>query len=199
MEAAILKQREGLWSKARSDGILGFGFHPKLQMEFALEVGLLVVLCLLLAVVIGLLWGQRGRLASLEEKLRELGTLAFLPDRVQALAKELEALAVDDVRAELEQLHKDLVRLEDVVSVPVAAAAEPPSREQIVRAVVTRYLREEGYLAVAIVDEESEFHADPAQVKISALRNGVQMHGQVEVVGEMIGAVELDPSYTSFP
>lgn len=168
-------------------------------MEFALEVGLLVVLCLLLAVVIGLLWMQRGRLASMEEKLRELGTLAFLPDRVQALAKELEALAVDDVRAELEQLHKDLVRLEDVVSVPVTSVAEPPSREQIVRAAVTRYLREEGYLAVAIDDEASEIHTDPAQVKISALRNGVQMHGQVEVIGDIIGAVELDPSYTSFP
>lgn len=199
MEADILGLRRGPWSGASGDGILDVGFPTKLLMEFALEVGLLVVLCLLLAVVIGLLWGQRGRLTSIEEKLRELGTLAFLPDRVQALAKELEALAVDDVRAELEQLHKDLVRLEDVVSVPVAAAAAPPSREQIVRAVVTRYLREEGYLAVAIDDDESEIHNDPAQVTISALRNGVQMHGQVEVIGDMIGAVELDPSYTSFP
>jgi hypothetical protein len=65
--------------------------------------------------------------------------------------------------------------------------------------VVTRYLREEGYLSVAIDDGESQLCADPAQVIISALRNGVQMRGQVEVIGDMIGTVELDPSYTSFP
>jgi len=168
-------------------------------MEFALQVALLVLVCLLLAVAIGLVWLQRARLVVIEEKLRELGTLAFLPDRVQALAKELEALAVDDVRAELEQLHKDLVRLEDLVSVPLATPAAPPSRDQIVRTVVTRYLREEGYLSVAIDDDASELGADPARVKIAALRNGVQVHGYVEVVGDAIGAVVLDPSYTSFP
>ncbi len=168
-------------------------------MEFALEISLLVVVCLLLAGTFGLLWVQRARLTTIEEKLRELGTLAFLPDRVQALAKELEALAVDDVRAELEQLHKDLVRLEDVVAVPVAAAVEPPSREQVVRAIATRYLREEGYLSVAIDDDESQLDIDPAMVQVSALRNGVQVRGSVEVIGDTIGAVELDPSYTSFP
>jgi hypothetical protein len=168
-------------------------------MEFALQVVLLVVVCLLLAVVIGLLWMQRGRLVVIEQKLRELGTLAFLPDRVQALAKELEALAVDDVRAELEQLHKDLVRLEDLVAAPRVSAAAPASRSQIVRALVTRHLREEGYLSVAIDDAASALDADPAQAKISALRNGVQVHGHVQVVGDTIGAVVLDPSYTSFP
>ena len=175
------------------------GFLAAYLMEFVLELALLVLVCVLLAVHLGLQWAQRARLMSMEEKLRELGTLAFLPDRVQALAKELEALAVDDVRAELEQLHKDLVRLEDVVSVPITAAAEPPSREQIVRAVVTRHLREEGYLSVAICEESSELETDPARVQISALRNGVQVHGSLEVVGDSIGTVELDPSYTSFP
>ena len=164
-----------------------------------MELALLVVVCLLLGVTIALLWLQRTRLASVEDKLRELGTLAFLPDRVQALAKELEALAVDDVRAELDQLHKDLVRLEDIVSVPTSAPAAPPSRDQVVRAAVTRHLREEGFLSVVIADDESDLTADPAVVRISALRNGVQMRGSVEVQGEMIGAVELDPSYTSFP
>ncbi|MCP4093705.1 MAG: hypothetical protein GY747_09680 [Planctomycetes bacterium] len=164
-----------------------------------MELALLVVVCLLLGVAIALLWLQRSRLSAVEEKLREIGTLAFLPDRVQALAKELEALAVDDVRAELDQLHKDLVRLEDIVSVPATAPATPPSRDQVVRAAVTRYLREEGFLSVVLMDEESDFTADPAVVQISALRNGVQMRGSVEVQGDMIGAVELDPSYTSFP
>lgn len=164
-----------------------------------MELALLVVVCLLVGVAIALLWLQRSRLAALEEKLRELGALAFLPDRVQALAKELEALAVDDVRAELDQLHKDLVRLEDIVSVPTSTPAAPPSRDQLVRATVTRYLREEGFLSVVLMDEESNFADDPVIVQISALRNGVQMRGSVEVQGEMIGAVELDPSYTSFP
>jgi hypothetical protein len=164
-----------------------------------MQLVLLVIVTLLLAVAIGLLWLQRARLTVVEEKLRELGSLAFLPDRVQALAQELEALAVDDVRAELEQLHKDLVRIEDVMSVPIAAPPVPPSREQSVRAAVTRYLREEGYLSVVILDEDSDLEADPAVVAISALRNGTQLRGSVEVVGELISSCKLDPSYSSFP
>ncbi|MDP7062755.1 MAG: hypothetical protein QF489_07470 [Planctomycetota bacterium] len=164
-----------------------------------MELVLLVVVCILLGVAIALSWLQRTRLKAIEEKLCELGTLAFLPDRVQVLAKELEALAVDDVRAELEQLHKDLVRLEDVVSVPTSAPSEPPSREKVVRAAVTRYLREEGFLSVVLGDEESDFMADPAVVQVTALRNGVQVRGSVEVQGDIISAVDLDPSYTSFP
>lgn len=164
-----------------------------------MEVILLVLVLLLLAAIFAVLWMARGRIHAMEAKLRELSSLAFLPDRVQALAKELEALAVDDVRAELEQLHKDLVRLEDVVAVPFVGSSEPPSREQMVRALVTRFLRDEGYSSVVIDDAESELDADLSTVLVTAMKHGARIHGSVIVEGNTIGAVDLEPSYTSFP
>ncbi|MFK5956358.1 MAG: hypothetical protein QM477_07950 [Planctomycetota bacterium] len=164
-----------------------------------MEIILLVLVLLLLGACLVLIWRVHGRMAGAEERLKELGSLAFLPDRVQALAKELEALAVDDVRAELEQLHQDLVRLEDVISVPVVAPAEPPSRIQMVRALVTRFLREEGYLSVVIVSEDSDLQENPVSVSIHAMRKGVLVQGTVEVVDNHVAEINLDPSYSTFP
>jgi len=164
-----------------------------------MEIILLVLVLLLLGASAVLLWRVHGRMAGVEERLKELSSLAFLPDRVQALAKELEALAVDDVRAELEQLHQDLVRLEDVVSVPAVALVEPPSRVQMVRALVTRFLREEGYLAVVIDSDDSALQENPASVSVHAVRNGVMVQGTLEVVDDHVAEVSLDPSYSTFP
>lgn len=164
-----------------------------------MELILLVVVLLLLGAACALIWRVHGRMAGMEERMKELSSLAFLPDRVQALAKELEALAVDDVRAELEQLHQDLVRLEDVIAVPVAAPGEPPSRVQMVRALVTRFLREEGYISVVIDSEDGALEENPVSVLIHAVRKGVMVQGAVQVVDDHIAEVSLDPSYSSFP
>ncbi|MDA0666287.1 MAG: hypothetical protein O3A95_01760 [Planctomycetota bacterium] len=164
-----------------------------------MELILLVLVLLLLGAASALIWRVHGRMAGMEERLKELSALAFLPDRVQALAKELEALAVDDVHAELEQLHQDLVRLEDVIAVPVAAPVEPPSRIQMVRALVTRFLREEGFLSVVIESEDAALDENPVFVSIHAVRKGVLVQGTVEVVDDHIAAVSLDPSYSTFP
>lgn len=164
-----------------------------------MQIALLVAIILLAGVTGAMLWRMYGLLESMQERLKELSSLAFLPDRVQALAKELEALAVDDVRAELEQLHQDLTRLEDVVSVPVAAPTEPPSRLQQVRALVTRFLREEGYLSVVIKSEDAELELEPAVVAVQAVRKGVMVQGTVEVVEDHVAEVRLDPSYSTFP
>lgn len=164
-----------------------------------MEIVLLVVVILLIGASSALVWRVHGRMAGMEERLKELSALAFLPDRVQALAKELEALAVDEVRGELEQLHQDLTRLEDVVSVPVLAPAEPPSRMQRVRALVTRFLREEGYLSVVLRSEDDAFDRDPAVIEIQAVRRGVMVQGTVQVVDDHIAEVQLDPSYSTFP
>ncbi|MGB0952485.1 MAG: hypothetical protein ACPG31_04630 [Planctomycetota bacterium] len=164
-----------------------------------MQIALLVSIIVLAGVTGVMLWRMYGLLESMQSRLKELSSLAFLPDRVQALAKELEALAVDDVRAELEQLHQDLTRLEDVVSVPVAAPSDPPSRVQQVRALVTRFLREEGYLSVVIQSEDADLDLDPAVVAVQAVRKGVLVQGTVEVVEDHIAEVRLDPSYSSFP
>lgn len=164
-----------------------------------MQIALLVAIIVLAGVTGAMLWRMYGLLESMQERLKELSSLAFLPDRVQALAKELEALAVDDVRAELEQLHQDLTRLEDVVSVPVAAPTEPPSRVQQVRALVTRFLREEGYLSVVIKSEDAELELEPAVVAVQAVRKGVMVQGTVEVVEDHVAEVRLDPSYSTFP
>lgn len=164
-----------------------------------MELILLALVLLLLGAASALIWRVHGRMSGMEERLKELSALAFLPDRVQALAKELEALAVDDVRAELEQLHQDLVRLEDVMAVPVAAPVEPPSRIQMVRALVTRFLREEGYLSVVIESEDAVLDENPSSVAIHAVRKGVLVQGTVEVVDDHVSEVSLDPSYSTFP
>lgn len=164
-----------------------------------MELILLVVVILLIGASSALVWRVYGRMTGMEERLKELSALAFLPDRVQALAKELEALAVDEVRGELEQLHQDLTRLEDVISVPVLAPTEPPSRVQMVRALVTRFLREEGYLSVVLRSEEEAFAEDPAVVEIQAVRKGVMVQGTVQVVDDYVAEVQLDPSYSTFP
>ena len=164
-----------------------------------MDILLLAFVVLLVGASCALLWRMRSRLIAMEDRLKELSSLAFLPDRVQALAKELEALAVDDVRAELAQLHQDLVRLEDVVSAPVTAPVEPPSRVQRVRALVTRFLREEGYLSVVIRSEDQALTENPAAVTIQAVRRGVVVQGVVQVVDDQIAEVRLDPSYSTFP
>ena len=164
-----------------------------------MELILLAIVLLLLGAASALIWRVHGRMAGMEERLKELSALAFLPDRVQALAKELEALAVDDVRAELEQLHQDLVRLEDVMAVPVAAPVEPPSRIQMARALVTRFLREEGYLSVVIESEDAALEENPVAVSIHAVRKGVLVQGTVQVVDDHVAEVNLDPSYSTFP
>jgi hypothetical protein len=133
------------WVAARNVGTLRSG---------TMELVLLVIVILLIGASSALVWRVHGRMVGMEERLKELSALAFLPDRVQALAKELESLAVDEVRGELEQLHQDLTRLEDVMSVPVLAPVEPPSRVQMMRALVTRFLREEGYISVVLRSDD---------------------------------------------
>ena len=164
-----------------------------------MDLILLVLVLLLLGAASALIWRVHGRVAGMEERMKELSALAFLPDRVQALAKELEALAVDDVHAELEQLHQDLVRLEDVMAVPMAASVEPPSRIQMVRALVTRFLREEGFLSVVIKSEDAELEENPVAVSVHAVRKGVLVQGTVDVVDDHIAEISLDPSYSTFP
>ena len=164
-----------------------------------METTLLVILALMLAGTLALLWRLRLRVLELEETLRSLAPLGFLPDRMQALAKRVEALDLEPTAKEIERLAGALQRLEDLA---ISAPQQPQEEFDPVRAAraqVIRALRDEGYTSIRIVAEEEDFAAEPAVLEVHAQRNGVLVRGTVELSDGEIGALDLEPSYSAFP
>ena len=161
---------------------------------------LLVLLLLALAGGAAVTWWLRGRLRQTEERLQEFAPLSLVPDRLQALARVIESLDPEQVREELESIRDALQRVEDLVAVPVVVeeSAEEPELSVRVRAAIQRHLREEGYEAVNVVDEDAELSASGA-VRVECRRHGLRILGTVQVKDERVVAADLSPSYTMFP
>lgn len=160
-----------------------------------------LVLLVLVVAVAGLVltWSLRGRLEAQERKLEELAGLSFLPDRVQALAREVEAQDLDLVMKELEAVHQALDRLEGGIAVLEPAEPRELPRPQVVRALVTRFLREEGFHAVVIDNADEELEAPRLDVRVHATREGATWRGQVTVDDEQVVDRRLEASFTAFP
>jgi len=162
----------------------------------------IVLLFVLLAVTVAtgvLLWQQRGQLQRQQQKIDELAVLSFLPDRVQALAREVEACDVSALMKEMEALHHGLDRLEDGLAAPPPAVQGDVPRPQAVRALVARYLRDEGYHAVVIENQDQELQSARLDVRMRATREGAQWRGQVTVDGDEVVDLRLEAAFSAFP
>ncbi|MCX8228866.1 MAG: hypothetical protein OTJ44_02835 [Planctomycetota bacterium] len=144
-------------------------------------------------------WSLRRKLLAQEEVLQEMAPLSLLPDRLQALAKIIEDLDPEQVRTEFERMHENLLRIEDLAAAPTAEGAKAPSRPQIVRALVLRWLRDEGYYSVRIRNEDSELDSQEVSVVVEAVRRGLLLRGSIQVQGDQVAEAALDPSYSMFP
>lgn len=164
-----------------------------------MQLALLILLCALAGVVLVAAWRVLRRLDDLEERMQESAPLAFLPDRVQALARSLDAADLGALHERMERLAEGVARVEDLVVAPAENGQTVSSRAQLVRARVIRHLREEGLSSVRVQSADADLEMDPAQVTIRALRRGTLLHGSVTVAGEEVVDVRLDPIYTAFP
>lgn len=164
-----------------------------------LELALIVLLALLLGVALFALWRQGRQLEELTERLEEFRGLAFLPDRVQTLARVVEAADLGTLHERLDRFGEGLSRVEDLAAALPEAGVATGSRLQTVRARALRFLRDEGYLSVRILSEDAELEADPAEVRVQALRRGAVVRGRVVVAGDEVAEVRLDPHFAAFP
>lgn len=164
-----------------------------------METILLAILTLLVVGVLALLWRMQKRVEVLQEKIGGLASLDFVPDRLQALARQVETLDLDPVCASLERVVERVQRVEDLASTATAIPSAPPERKQIVRALIVRNLRDEGYEAIRILSPEADLDAEKVVVQVQAVRRGVSCNGTVEVDHEALGGIQLEPSYSAFP
>jgi len=164
-----------------------------------LELALLVLVCLLTAAALFAGWRLHRRLGEIEERIQDSSALAFLPDRVQAVARAIESADLGGLHERVERLAEGVARVEDLVITPGENGGPAGTREQQVRARVIRHLRDEGYSSIRLQTDAAELGMDPAVVRIQALKRGALIHGTVTVTGDEIGEVHLDPLYTAFP
>ncbi|MBC8329586.1 MAG: hypothetical protein H8E31_12665 [Planctomycetes bacterium] len=162
---------------------------------------LLVLLLLVIAGGASATWWLRGRLRELEERLDEFAPLSLVPDRLQALARVIEHFDPDQVREELESIRDALQRVEDLVAVPVVVEEASPEPELPIRirAAVQRHLREEGYEAINVLEEDQDLVSNPTKIRVECRRRGLRILGTVQVENERVVGVDLSPSYTMFP
>ncbi len=166
-----------------------------------METLLLVLLLLLIAGGASAIWWLRSRLRELEERQQEFAPLSLVPDRLQALARVIESLDPEQVREELQSIRDALQRVEDLVAVPVVVeeTAEEPDLPVRLRATIQRHLREEGYEAVNVVEDDELLAQSPERVRVECRRRGLRILGTVRIEDERVVDTDLSPSYTMFP
>jgi len=164
-----------------------------------METTLLALALLLLTAALVLLWRLQRRVAAVEDKLRALATLDFVPDRLQLLAKRIEGLDLDPLHAAMDGFGERMQRLEDLASTAVPSQAEMPDRRRVIRALVVRALRDEGFESVRILSDEDELDGDSMQVRVQAVRRGVQCSGKVEIADGGLAGIDVEPSYSAYP
>ena len=161
---------------------------------------LLALLCLSLAALAVIAWYLRKQLRRFEARFDDFKALRFMPDRIQALAKEIESMQISDVRDELDSIQATLRRIEDLSVVPVEGAPESTlPRHQQLRALVTRDLLSRDYVDIVIDSADEELSAEQAQVSLTAKRNGAIVTGVVSVDNDIITDINLKAHYITFP
>ncbi|MBC8371236.1 MAG: hypothetical protein H8E25_14645 [Planctomycetes bacterium] len=161
---------------------------------------LLALLSLSLAALAVIAWYMRKQLHRFEARFDNFKTLRFMPDRIQALAKELDALQIEEIRNELDEMQATLRRIEDLSAAPGANAAEPvQSSPQVLRALVTRDLLTRGYDDIVISSSDDDLSAEQVSISLSAKRNGASVNGYVSVDNLIITDINLKAHYTTFP
>ncbi|MBT4465228.1 MAG: hypothetical protein HOD03_00905, partial [Planctomycetes bacterium] len=126
---------------------------------------LLALLCLSLAALAVIAWYLRKQLRRFESRFNDFKALRFMPDRIQALAKEIESMQISDVRDELDSIQATLRHIEDLSVVPVDGARESTlPRHQQLRALVIRDLLSRDYVDIVIDSADEELSAEQVQV-----------------------------------
>jgi hypothetical protein len=161
---------------------------------------LLALLCLSLAALAVIAWYLRKQLRRFEARFNDFKALRFMPDRIQALAKEIESMQISDVRDELDSIQATLRRIEDLSVVPVEGARESTlPRHQQLRALVIRDLLSRDYVDIVIDSADEELSAEQVQVSLTAKRNGAIVTGVVSVDNDIITDINLKTHYITFP
>ncbi|MFT7517160.1 MAG: hypothetical protein ACI84O_000950 [Myxococcota bacterium] len=165
-----------------------------------MDIILLVLLCLSLVALATIAWYMRTQLLRFEARFDDFKALRFMPDRIQALAKEIEAMPVSEVRGELDDIHATLRRIEDLSAAPVPALNDStPLSPQMLRALVTRDLLSRDYVDIVISSSDDELLSEQTRIAVTAKRNGASVNGFVNVDNEIITDINLKAHYTTFP
>lgn len=164
-----------------------------------MEIALIALACLLAGAALFGVWRLHQRLTEVAERIQEAAPLAFLPERVHAVARSLEQGDLPGLHERVERIAEGLARVEDLVIAPAEGGQVAGTRSQQVRARVLRHLRDEGYASIRILTPEAELDADPAEVRVQALRRGSLLTGRLVVAGDEVLEVRLDPLHTAFP
>jgi hypothetical protein len=162
---------------------------------------LLALLCLSLAALAVIAWYLRKQLRRFEARFDDFKTLRFMPDRIQALAKEMESMQISDVRDELDSIQATLRRIEDLNVVPgsgLTLKSKIPRHQQL-RALVIRDLLSRDYVDIVIDSTDEELSAEQVQVSLTAKRNGAIATGVVSVDNDIITDINLKTHFLTFP
>ena len=161
---------------------------------------LLALLCLSLVALATIAWYMRKQLRRFEARFSDFKSLRFMPDRIQALGKEIESMQVAELHDEIESMQAALRRIEDLTASPQATASESvQERPQMVRALVTRELLSRNYADVVIDSSDEDLSAAQVQVAVTAKRRGASVNGVVVVNNGIVGDINLKAHYTTFP
>ncbi|MCX8266606.1 MAG: hypothetical protein OTI37_03245 [Planctomycetota bacterium] len=161
---------------------------------------LLALLCLSLVALAVIAWYLRKQLRRFEARFDDFKALRFMPDRIQALAKEMESMQISEVRDELDSIQATLRRIEDLSVVPADSITRESilPRHQQLRALVTRDLPRD-YVDIVIDSADEELSAEQVQVSLTAKRNGAIVTGVVSVDNDIITDINLKAHYITFP
>ena len=162
---------------------------------------LLALLCLSLAALAVVAWYLRKQLRRFEARFDDFKALRFMPDRIQALAKEMESMQISDVRDELDSIQTTLRRIEDLSVVPADSITRESTlpRHQQLRALVARDLLSRGYVDIVIDSTDDELSVEQVHVSLTAKRNGAIVTGVVSVDNDIITDINLKTHYITFP
>lgn len=161
---------------------------------------LLVLLSLSLVALATIAWYLRKQLLRFESRFEDFKALRFMPDRIQALAKEIEAMQISEVRRELDEIHATLRCIEDLSATSAAVPMNSsPLSPQMLRALVARDLLTRDYADIVITSSDEELLAGQTRIAVTAKRNGASVNGFVNVDNEVITDINLKAHYTTFP
>lgn len=171
-----------------------------------------VAVAALVAVVVCALgvWSVVGRLASLAQDTKRLGTLERVSEDLSRLSNEREELDLRRIEHVLVDMRDAHVRLEEALLRTLESQTAGAEREMSVPHAVPDSLSERvvnrllslGFSQVQLVTPIEEVQAlceTDGDVVIEAKRNGVLHKGRVLVRQGRLAEVEVQPFYAIFP
>ena len=143
-----------------------------------MESYIYLFIVLITLALVSVFWLFSRRLSSVDEAFKSLSSLPSLVNRLKDLEDSVAKKDSDLVSEELSKIWDSLNRLEDLLIVGARKNNVEISRTALVRTLVLKWLRDEGYYSVKILNDADELDCEQVEVVVEAVRNGLLHRGQ---------------------